>query len=132
MFGTGVLAFIAFTGFQAITGYDCVRCRTLRMEHRLFGFSWLTTRDTQFTEWYRIHGRPHRHQWERFNCLTGSRGCGVRHPVCERLPSVFQKEFAERSDAAMLANFFKAIASADREVQERAVDLALERRLLSR
>jgi hypothetical protein len=57
---------------------------------------------------------------------------GVRHPVCERLPSVFQKEFAERSDAAMLANSFEGIASADREVQERAVDLALERRLLSR
>ena len=64
--GSAVVALIAAYLGQTVTGYDCVRCRTLRMEHRAFGFSWQTFRDAEFTEWYRIHGIPHQHQWERF------------------------------------------------------------------
>lgn len=130
--GSVFLGLMAAYLCRTITGYDCVRCRTLRMEHRAFGFSWRTFRETEFTEWYRVHGSPHQHQWERFSCLGRVRGCGVRHPVCERLPSVFQKNFAERSDAATLASFFDGIASADRELQTKAVDLALDSPLLSR
>ena len=122
-----------------VTGYDCVQCRALRMEHRLFGFSWQTFRSTEFTEWHRVHrGEAHEHQWERFTCLgtetiiyTGQ-SCGIRHPVCERLPSVLQREFAEGADADTLAGFFESIASTDRELQSEAVKLALESRMLSR
>jgi hypothetical protein len=108
------------------------------MEHQLFGFSWRTGRDTEFTQWHRIHRGRHQHQWERFTCLGTSsiiytgQGCGIRHPVCEQLPSIFQKEFAMRADAASLTAFFEGIASTSREMQKRAVELALEQGVLSR
>jgi hypothetical protein len=136
--GGAVVGAIVARVCQTTTGYDCVQCRALRMEHRLFGFSWQTHRDTEFTEWHRVHRGTHRHQWERFTCLGTSsiiysgQSCGIRHPVCERLPSVFQREFAERADADSLAVFFGGIASTNRELQSQAVQLALERSTTNR
>ena len=138
MMGVAIVSAILARVCQTGTGYDCVQCRALRMEHRLFGFSWQTHRDTEFTDWHRIHRGAHQHQWERFTCLGTSsiiytgQGCGIRHPVCERLLSVWQREFAERADADSLAAFFEGIASTNRELQSQAVQLALERSILSR
>jgi hypothetical protein len=136
--GVAVVGAIVSRVCQTTTGYDCVQCRALRMEHRLFGFSWQTYRDTEFTEWHRVHLGAHQHQWERFTCLGTSsiiytgQSCGIRHPVCEQLPSVSQRDFAERADAESLAAFFEGIASTNRPLQSKAVQLALERGALSR
>lgn len=139
-YGIGALAAVGLLAriLHTVTGYDCVRCRALRLEHSLLGFSWQASRDTEFTEWHRVHRGTHRHQWERFSCLGTSsiigtgQGCGIRHPVCERLPSVFQREFAERADARTLATFFAGITSTNLELQSQAVQMAWERRFESR
>jgi hypothetical protein len=134
--GIAIVGTIIARTCQTVTGYDCVQCRALLMDYRLFGFAWQTFRDTEFTEWHRVHVGTHSHQWERFTCLGTSsiiytgQSCGIRHPVCEQLPSAFQREFAGRADAESLRRFFEGIASTNRELQSRAVQMALDRAIL--
>lgn len=111
---------------HTVVGYDCILCRSLRIDHQLFGVSWQTYRDTGVTEWYRTHQGSHAHHWERFSCLGRRLGCGIRHPVCESLPWGIELPFVERATPAELAEFFNGITSTERDAQRQAVELALQ------
>lgn len=111
--------------------YTCTFCRAERTDRTFLGYSWQQDRDTEFTAWYRSRRPAHEHQWGRLTCTRGVSifgtttyfGCGPRHPVCDISPGTL-REFAERADTNTLTAFFDGIASTNRQVQIRAVQMA--------
>jgi hypothetical protein len=108
----------------------CTLCRTERMDRTLFGYSWQTYRDTEFTGWYQTHRPAHQHEWGRLTCTRGFSifgtttffGCGPRHPICD-IPPDELRQFAENADTNTLAEYFAGITSTNRVEQKKAVQL---------
>lgn len=115
---------------QTRTIRTCIFCRAERTDRTLFGYSWQSFRNNEFTEWYRMNGPAHQHVWGRLSCTQGGSifgtmtyfTCSPRHPVCDISPANL-KEFAEHADAATLAAYFDGIASTDPDLQRHAVQM---------
>ena len=112
--------------------FTCLKCRAERWDRSRWGHPHSTTNDSEFTPWYRAHFPAHEHVWSGgsfagYNILGRQTSCGYvpRHPVA-MLPPSMQKEFAESTSATNLEVFYRWTLSDDRELQQKAVEMAFQ------
>jgi hypothetical protein len=119
-------------GYRSTTSYTCVRCRAVKHVSTFFGHKSETVEETDYSRWFDKRQPTHAHQWGwcgstiTYYPLTYGRGCGHQHPIWQIRPEC-QRAFIENASPEEVETFFTALESPNRTVQQRAVELALEK-----